>query len=170
MPARRCVLLALASCLALSSTLPASSSRAQPSATADTERELAHRALAGVRAIGKRWDQSAFDETVRLYTEVHEVVEWPGVLAPEIHAYGERDEQSLRLFRPEQGFSEPGPVFVFLHGNGLGNSDQIARGSDDLIYSHIGKLGARFGGIGVTANYRPAEQAGAEDLWSAPPD
>ncbi|HEX6995831.1 MAG TPA: hypothetical protein VF339_16990 [Gammaproteobacteria bacterium] len=101
MPPRRHIVLALASCLALSSGLPASSSRAQPSAAPETESELAHRALAGVHAIGKRWDQSAFAETVRLYVKVHEVVAWPGVLDSETHVYGEQERQSLRLFRPE---------------------------------------------------------------------
>jgi triacylglycerol lipase len=43
---------------------------------------------------------------------------------------------------------------VFLHGNGLGNSDRVAPGSDGLIYSHLGKLGALAGGIGVSMSYR----------------
>ena len=136
--------------------------------SADTARQLAYEAAMGVRAIGKRWDRDAFAETIRLYTAVHREVPWPGVLAPETHAYGEDPRQTLSLFRPEQAFSEPGPVFLFLHGNGLGDSAPTAPGSDGLIYSHLGKLGASFGGLGVIASYRDAESAdvvsGIEDL------
>jgi triacylglycerol lipase len=84
------------------------------------------------------------------------------VIEPEVVRYGSAPEQSFELYRPEQGFSEPGPVFVFLHGNGLGTSAPVAPGSDGLIYRHLGKLGAMAGGIGVLVNYR--DEAGAEDL------
>jgi len=135
------------------------------------------RARDGVAAIGTRWNEAAFAETVALYTDVHRGVEWPGVLDPELVRYGPGAEQTFALYRPEQEFSEPGPVFVFLHGNGLGNGDRIAPGSDGLIYSHLGKLGALAGGIGVSMSYRvpsgragdgtfAALEAGAEDLRS----
>lgn len=114
------------------------------------------RARDGVAAIGRRWDEAAFAETVALYADVHRGVEWPGVLAPEVVRYGPRAEQTFDLYRPEGGFGEPGPVFLFLHGNGLGNGDRIAPGSDGLIYSHLGKLGALAGGIGVSMSYRSA--------------
>ena len=59
-------------------------------------------------------------------------------------------------------------MLVFLHGNGLGESDDVVPGSEGLLYSHVGKLGARFGGIGITADYRTGKSAtkrsGAEDL------
>jgi carboxylesterase type B len=83
-------------------------------------------------------------------------------------ACGTGAEQNLRVFSPEQEFSEPGPVILFLHGNGLSEASDIAPDSDGLICSHIGKLGAMFGGIGITANYRSGPAAslatGAEDL------
>lgn len=135
------------------------------------------RARDGVAAIGRRWDEAAFAETVALYTDVHRGIEWPGVLEPELVRYGPDTEQTFEVYRPEQGFSEPGPVFVFLHGNGLGGSDRIAPGSDGLIYSHLGKLAATAGGIGVSMSYRhiwsgagsgnevgAMLEAGAEDL------
>lgn len=135
------------------------------------------RARDGVAALGRRWDSAAFAETVSLYTDVHRGVEWPGVLEPEVVRYGPDAEQTFALYRPEQGFSEPGPVFLFLHGNGLGDTNRIAPGSDGLIYSHLGKLGAVAGGIGVSMNYRYVSggagngdgtgarlEAGAEDL------
>lgn len=129
------------------------------------------RARDGVAALGARWDDAAFAETVALYTDVHRGVQWPGVLEPELVRYGPGAEQTFEIYRPEQGFSEPGPVFLFLHGNGLGNGDRIAPGSDGLIYSHLGKLGAMAGGIGVSMSYRvpgtaTGLEAGAEDLRS----
>lgn len=130
--------------------------------------EVSARALQGVSAIGRRWDESALEETVALYAAVHRDLEWPGVLAPETIAYGSDTQQTFELFRPEQAFSEPGPVFVFLHGNGLGSSDPDLPGSDGLLFSHMGKLAATFGGIGVNLNYRDDDGAslatGAEDL------
>jgi acetyl esterase/lipase len=114
------------------------------------------RAREGVAELGRRWDEAAFARTVALYTEVHRGIDWPGVLAAETFQYGPDLRQTLQLYRPEQEFSEPGPVFLFLHGNGLGNGngDRIAQGSDGLIYSHLGKLAATAGGIGVSMSYR----------------
>ncbi|MGW8370208.1 MAG: carboxylesterase family protein, partial [Gammaproteobacteria bacterium] len=112
------------------------------------------RAREGVADIGRRWDEKAFMRTVALYTDVHRGIEWPGVLAPETFEYGPDEQQTLELYRPEQEFSEPGPVFVFMHGNGLGNSTRVVPGSDGLIYSHLGKLAATAGSIGVLMNYR----------------
>jgi triacylglycerol lipase len=128
-----------------------------------------------VAAIGRRWDEAAFAETVALYTDVHRDVAWPGVLAPELVRYGADAEQTFEVYRPEQGFSEPGPVLLFLHGNGLGNTERIVPGSEELIYRHLGKLGAMVGGIGVSMNHRYRSgsagngtgamlEAGAEDL------
>lgn len=133
-----------------------------------TESEAMVRAREGVAAIGTRWDAEAYAETVSLYTAVHREVAWPGVLEPETVRYGSNEQQTFELFRPEQGFSEPGPVFVFLPGNGLGSSDPVAPASDGLIYSNIGKLAATAGGIGLTMSYRSGATAtlesGAEDL------
>jgi acetyl esterase/lipase len=136
--------------------------------------EATARALDGVAKIGRRWDEAAYAETVALYTAVHRELEWPGVLEPETIQYGPDAQQTFSLYRPEQGFSEPGPVMLFMHGNGLGNGDRIAAGSDGLMYSHLGKLAATFGGIGVSMDYRaegnddigagPMLEAGAEDL------
>jgi acetyl esterase/lipase len=132
------------------------------------------RAREGVAAIGRTWDEAAFAHTVALYTEVHRGIDWPGVLAAETFQYGPDAQQTLELYRPEQEFGEPGPVFLFLHGNGFANGDRNVPGSDGLIYSHLGKLAATAGGIGVSMNYRiggaegngrgAALERGAEDL------
>jgi triacylglycerol lipase len=113
----------------------------------------------GVAALGRDWNAAAYAETIRLYTAVHREIEWPGVLEPETFAYGPAPQQTLRVFRPEAGFSEPGPVIVYLHGNGLGEDSDTAPGSEGLVYGHVGKLGAFYGGIGITLNYRTGDAA-----------
>ena len=118
-------------------------------------------ASSGVAAMGRTWNAAAFEETLRLYTAVHRSIEWPGVREPESFAYGPEAQQTLRLFRPTTGFSEPGPVIVFLHGNGLGEASDIAPGTEGLIYSHIGKLGPTVGGIGISVSYRTGAAASA---------
>ena len=122
----------------------------------------------GVAALGRTWNAAAFEETLRLYTPVHRAIPWPGVLEPETVAYGSEAQQTLRVFRPTAGFSEPGPVILFLHGNGLGEASDIAPGTDGLIYSHVGKLGPTAGGIGITMSYRTGAaatgQSGVTDL------
>jgi acetyl esterase/lipase len=125
--------------------------------------EETNRMREGVAAIGRRWDAEAFAETVALYTPVHRELEWPGLLEPETIVYGPDRRQELVLFRPEQEFSEPGPVFVFVHGNGLGADDWRIPGSEGLLLTHAGRLAATFGGFGVLMNYRSGN-AGAEDL------
>lgn len=121
------------------------------------------RARAGVAAMGRQWNEAAFTGTVALYTQVHRGIEWPGVLPVETVRYGEAPEQTFALYRPEQEFSEPGPVFLFLHGNGLGNFERIAPGSDGLLFSHLGKLSAVAGGIGISMNYRGPAAADRSD-------
>jgi arylformamidase len=154
--------------VALAGALATRDAAAQHAGASGPEVTPAMQARRGVAALGKTWDAAAFAETVRLYTAVHRDIEWPGIREPEAFHYGPDAQQTLRLFRPEQEFSEPSLVFVFLHGNGLPGSDEIAPGSEGLIYSHLGKLGASFGGLGITANYRTGRRAtartGAEDV------
>jgi acetyl esterase/lipase len=157
----------VAAVLAAAGTLSLSSAWAQ-SAGESTDAEPYVRAHMGVAAIGKTWDAAAFAETVRLYTAVQREVDWAGIRDPDTVSYGADPQQTLRLFRPEQGFSEPGPVIVFVHGNGLAERSDSVPGSEGLMYAHVGKLAAQFGGIGVTANYRTGpsatDRSGAEDL------
>lgn len=139
-----------------------------PGADAEARSDATARALAGVAAIGDRWDRAAYAETVSLYTAVHRDLDWPGLLEPETFAYGPDPQQNLDLFRPEQEFSEPGPVFVFIHGNGLGADDWRIQASEGLLLAHAGRVAATAGGFGVLMNYRTGPVAnaasGAEDL------
>ena len=84
--------------------------------------------------------------------------------------YGSDPSQTFELYVPEDGFSEPGPVFVFLMGDGLGRYDRVAENSDGLIYRHLGKLGAVAGGIGIAVNYRGPQSPGLAGLESGAAD
>lgn len=134
----------------------------------DAEPEAIAPVRDAVAGIGRRWDDEAFAETVSLYTAVHREIEWPGLLEPETIRYGPDPQQNFDLFRPEQEFSEPGPVFVFVHGNGLGANDWRIPQSEGTLLAHAGRLGATFGGIAVLMNYRTGESlspaSGAQDL------
>lgn len=141
---------------------------AQHGSATESTTNLALEAANGVIRMGKVWNQQTFEETVRLYTAAHRDLGWPGVLEPERVRYGPHEQQTFDLFRPEQPFSEPGPVFVFLHGNGLGAVDWLLPGSEGLLLTHAGRLAATAGGLGILMNYRTGDAAnaysGAEDL------
>ncbi len=121
-----------------------------------------------VAQMGKSWNASVFAETTRLYTAAQREVVWPALRKPQTVSYGSHPQQTFRLFLPDQEFGEPGPVFIYLHGNNLSNSDQMTDESEDLIYANFGRFAAYSGGIGLTANYRNDESStilsGAEDL------
>ena len=138
----------------------------QPEQDQSAASDTTARAIAGVAALGARWDVAAFTETVSLYTDVHRELDWPGLLDPETIAYGPDPQQNFDLFRPEQAFSEPGPVFLFVHGNGLGADDWRIPGSDGLLLAHAGRIAATAGGLGVLMNYRTGADvdAAADDL------
>ena len=133
---------------------------AQPQAVAaaddgaERRREALDAARRGVADLGRRWDAAARDTTVRLYADIHREIAWPGVLEPETFNYGPHPQQTLTLWRPEQEFSEPSLVLLFLHGDGIDGASQTLPGSDGLMFAHMGRLAATFGGIGVLADYR----------------
>jgi triacylglycerol lipase len=126
------------------------------------------RARAGIAAIGRQWNAQANADTVKLYADLQRGVATAGIKTISNLSYGPHAQQKLDLFVPEQGFSEPGPVLVYLHGGELSRGDKIAAGSDGLIYSNVGKFMARLGGVGINANYRLLPDAkwpsGAEDV------
>jgi triacylglycerol lipase len=124
--------------------------------------------MTGVAALGKRWDRSAYAETLQLYADVHASTDWPGIRPAETVRYGGENAQTLVLFRPEQGFSEPGPVFVVMGGDGLPARETAQTGGAEPQFEQVGKLGAAAGGIGIVMHYRTGGTAaaldGAEDL------
>ena len=157
---RRLPLLAL-SCSML---LALAGSRDAPAQQANAVAE----ARAGVAAIGKQWNGEVNAATQALYVELHRNVDSSGIRQISDVSYGPHELQRFDLFVPEQGFSEPGPVLVYLHGGGLVRGDKVGPDTDGLIYSNIGKFVARVGGIGINANYRLVPEAkwpsGAEDI------
>ncbi|HEX7082175.1 MAG TPA: alpha/beta hydrolase [Gammaproteobacteria bacterium] len=130
--------------------------------------DAAAKARAGVAALGKQWNGEINAATTALYAEVHRAVDASGIRRIADLKYGPHALQSFDLFVPEQGFSEPGPVLVYLHGGGLVRGDKVSPGTDGLIYANVAKFMARAGGIGINANYRLVPDAkwpsGAEDV------
>ena len=118
----------------------------------------------GVADIGSVWNYAARAQTVRLYANVHRDIEWPGLLPVETINYGPQAQQKLTLWRPEQEFIEPSLVLLFLHGDGLDGNSQMLADSEDLMFGHLGKLAATFGGIGIVADYRTVTDAGGSSF------
>jgi acetyl esterase len=128
----------------------------------------AFEARGSVAALGKQWNAEVNAETTKLYAELHRQVDSSGIQLISDLSYGPHEQQKLDLFVPDGGFSEPGPVLIYLHGGGLSGGDKISEGSDGLIYSNVARFMARAGGIGINANYRLVPDAkwpsGAEDI------
>jgi triacylglycerol lipase len=122
----------------------------------------------GIASLGKQWTPEVNSETARLYAELHRNIDSSGIRRIADVSYGPHAQQTLDLYVPAQGFDEPGPVLVYLHGGAWTGGDKIAAGSDGLIYANVGRWIARVGGIGVVANYRLLPDAkwpsGADDV------
>jgi acetyl esterase/lipase len=122
------------------------------------------RVRAGVAALGKQWNGNVKAETARLYLPLHKNRNNSGIKQMRDVSYGPHAQQKLDLFAPHQGFNDLSPVFVFLHEG----EDKIVTGTDELLYGNVARWIARFGGVGINANFRmPREAAwasGAEDV------
>jgi acetyl esterase/lipase len=140
---------------------------AAPTAAADSRAAVAE-ARGRIASLGKQWTPEVNSETARLYAELHRDNDSSGIRQIADVSYGPHAQQKLDLYVPDQGFDEPGPVLVYLHGGAWTGGDKIAAGSDGLIYANVGKWIARVGGIGVVANYRLLPDAkwpsGADDV------
>ena len=132
-----------------------------------TEERLAT-ARAGVAALGKQWNAEVSAATERLYVDVHRTVDSSGIQVKSNLRYGPDPQQTLDLYVPDGGFSEPSLVLVYLHGGDFAHGDKVGSSGDGLIYGNVARFIARAGGIGVNANYRLAPAAkwpsGAEDV------
>jgi acetyl esterase/lipase len=151
---------ALALIMSFSAGLPA-----QPRAG---ESDPVAAARAGVAALGTQWSRQANAQTAALYAALHRAVDSAGIRQISGLSYGAHRQQTLDLFVPDQGFDEPGPVLVYLHGGGSTGGDKIVADTDGLIYANVGKWIALVGGIGISANYRLLPEAkwpsGADDV------
>jgi acetyl esterase/lipase len=151
--------------VALAVALFATTSFAQHSQAASLEAE---RVRAAIAAMGKTWNAGVLARTAQLYADLHRARPASGIRQMRDVSYGSHAQQKLDLYFPEQGFEELGPVFVFLHGGADTGGDKVLPGTDDLVYGNVAKLAARFGGVGINANYRQLPHArwpsGAEDI------
>jgi arylformamidase len=124
-------------------------------ASSNGQAAAVHAVRAGVAALGKQWNASVAEATTELYSglstpdaaEVRRIADL---------AYGPNEEQRLKLFVPEGGFSELTTVLAYL-------GDESSRGA-----RNVGAYAARVGAIGVVAGYRHGADAewssGAEDV------
>src|SRR5690349_21605592 len=71
-----------------------------------TEERLAD-ALTGVAALGKQWNPEVGAATERLYLDVHRTVDSTGIQVKSNLSYGPDPQQTLDLYVPDGGFSEP---------------------------------------------------------------
>jgi triacylglycerol lipase len=145
----------------------AASAHAPPPAAADTRADVGA-ARRDIASFGKEWNPEVSSETAKLYAELHRNIDSSGITQIADVSYGPHAQQKLDLYVPSQGFDEPGPVLVYLHGGAWTGGDKIAADSDGFIYANVGRWIARVGGIGVVANYRLLPDAkwpsGADDV------
>jgi acetyl esterase/lipase len=141
--------------------MPFKAVRSKDTSTAASNGELV-RVRAGVAALGKRWNGTVKAETAKLYLPLHKSHNNSGIKQMRNVSYGPDAQQKLDLFAPDQGFNDLSPVFVFLHEG----EDKIVTGSDELLYSNVARWIARFGGVGINANFRKRRDAksGAADV------
>lgn len=118
------------------------------------------RVRAEVAALGKRWNANVEIETAKLYATLLRQHDDSGIERISSVSYGPDSQQTFDLFAPNQGFDELGTVVIFLHDG----NDKIVAGSDGLVYSNVAKFAARFGGVGLSANYRSAGFSGVQDV------
>lgn len=120
----------------------------------------------GVAAMGKNWSPEVLAGTAELYTFLLRQRPTAGIRQISNIRYGAHAQQTLDLFVPDQGFDEPGPVIVFLHGGASTGGDRVLQGTDGLLYSNVARALARAGGIGINASYRVGAKwpTGPEDV------
>jgi acetyl esterase/lipase len=130
------------------------------------------RVHAGVAALGRNWNASVLAETAKLYAPMHRQRDLSGIKQLRDLHYGKHGKQKLDLFVPEQEFSEPGPVFIFLHGGEATGGDKTLAGTGEQMFGNVARLAARVGGVGINADYRPVRKhadrasspAGVDDI------
>jgi acetyl esterase/lipase len=139
--------------------------------TPDAKEEVA-RVHAGLTTLGRSWNAHVLAETAKLYAPLHQQRDMSGIKLTRDIPYGNHRKQKLDLYVPEQGFSEPGPVFIFLHGGQATGGDKTLDGTGGQIFGNVARLAARVGGVGINADYRPVGKhadhsgspAGSEDI------
>ena len=113
----------------------------------------------GVAALGRQWNEEVKAQTARLYAGIQRQHPPSGIRELRGASYGTDRRQTLDLYYPDQGFDELGPVIVFLHGDAEAKSDRIADQAANALYANSARSLARFGGVGINANYRQLPHA-----------
>ena len=123
---------------------------------------------AGVAALGRQWNEEVGAQTARLYAGIQRQHSLSGIREIRNANFGPNRRQKLDLYFPDQGFDALGPVFVFLHGDAEAASERIGGQAAGALYANAARSLARFGGVGINANYRQSPNAkwpsGADDV------
>lgn len=136
---------------------------------ANTELLSKDEVVAGIRRMGRKFDQGVLEGTYALYKPLQERAPKQGVGVLKDFAYGTHERQRLDLFVPAHRPSRPAPVVVYVHGGGyIGGARSPIPG---LIYDNVPTFFARHGMIGVNMTYRLAPEfkwpSGAQDVGAA---
>jgi triacylglycerol lipase len=124
---------------------------------------------AGIRRLGRKFDQEVLEATYALYKPFQERAPKQGIETVKDVAYGSHERQRLDVFVPTHRPAKPAPVVVYVHGGGyIGGARSPMPG---LFYDNVPTFFARHGMVGVNMTYRLAPQfkwpSGAEDVGAA---
>ena len=124
---------------------------------------------AGIRRLGRKFDNEVLAATYALYKPLQERAPKQGVEITKDIAYGAHERQRLDLFVPSRKPTNPAPVVVYVHGGGyVGGARSPLPG---LIYDNVPTFFARNGMIGVNMTYRLAPEfkfpSGSADVGAA---
>ncbi|OGT73851.1 MAG: hypothetical protein A3I78_07445 [Gammaproteobacteria bacterium RIFCSPLOWO2_02_FULL_56_15] len=121
-------------------------------ATMMNSKELA----AQIRSIGREVNFDTLNATRKLYTPLHPVAPFPGVVIHRDLKYGDHERHRLDVFQPELAEKQPRPVLIFIHGGGFVRGDKYTPGSP--FYDNIGVWAVRNGFCGVNITHRLAPE------------
>jgi len=159
--------------IALAALMLGCAARLPAQQIAPAANEEVARVHAAVAAMGKNWNATVLSETAKLYTPLQQQRGMSGIRQLRDIRYGRHAKQKLDLFIPEQAFSEPGPVFIFLHGGEATGGNKTLSRTGEQSFGNVARMAARVGGVGINADYRPVRNngnragsapAGAEDV------
>ncbi len=123
---------------------------------------------AGVAELGRQWNRQVEAQTARLYARIQREHPPSGLRELRRARYGAKSWQTLDVYFPGQGFDALGPVFVFLHGDAEAEGAGPTAQTSAELYANAARSLARFGGVGINANFRQSPQAkwpsGVDDI------
>jgi triacylglycerol lipase len=121
---------------------------------------------AGIRRMGRKFDQEVLQGTYELYKPLQERAPKQGVEITRDVAYGPHARHRLDLFVPSHRPTRPAPVVVYVHGGGYVGGERSPM--PGLFYDNVTTFFARHGIVGVNMTYRLAPEfkwpSGAKDV------